>query len=114
MMKSNGESRNCHAYLKIEGYSHQTLTSGWASNGLQYTNIGSDDELRLFTLSEGQIIFFNLPSKKEEDCLSMTLSYNDIINRNLHIRIVAEDTNVPSPYIKKISQIIEEGDKHTV
>ncbi len=108
-----GEAKNCHVYMTIVGYRHRPITSGWASNSLRNVDIGNTDDLRLFGVEEEsrQIVFFNFPLTKRDVPITIPIPYDDIAGRDLTIKIIADDAKLPSPYTKKISEIIHEGDR---
>lgn len=82
-------------------------------------NIGKTGQLRLFTITEEEtdkkIWFFPmLQSGEGPQPGGISLPYSTFIDKELTIKIVCEVANPPSPYAKKISEIIAEGDKNIV
>ncbi|MFZ0511838.1 MAG: hypothetical protein WAM14_09550 [Candidatus Nitrosopolaris sp.] len=112
--QSSEEAKNCHAYLSLEGYDN-TIITGWSDNSKQNMDIGSTGQLRLFTIDEEidkKIWFFPMRESDEKpQPPGVSLPYSTFIVKELTIKIVCEVANPPSPYKKRISEIIAEGDK---
>ena len=110
MSPSSEEAKKCHSYITVEHYSN-TIVTRWLDNNLQYMNIGETGQLGLFTIVQeesGKNIFFATPPSSKP----ITLSHGAFIDKKVTIKIVCENAKLNAPYIKKISEIIEEGCKN--
>ena len=111
LSQSGEEAKRCHSYITVDDYS-STIVTRWLDNNLQHMNIGETGQLGLFTIVQnesGKSIFLATPPSSR----AITLSYGAFIDKKLTIKIVCENAKLDSPYVKKISEIIEEGRKNT-